>query len=43
MEHKPAVPDIIVDNPPGSKAEDKDPQLKRGVKENIKQIENRDN
>jgi Tol biopolymer transport system component len=39
MEHGPAVPDIIVNNPPDSKAENKDPQLKRAVDELLKQIE----
>ncbi|HMA63075.1 MAG TPA: S41 family peptidase [bacterium] len=43
MEHEPAVPDIIVDNPPGSKANNRDPQLKKAVDELLKEIKNRDN
>ncbi len=31
MEHGPARPDIQVENPPGIKAEDEDPQLRRAV------------
>jgi len=31
MEHGPAVPDIIVDNAPDSKADNEDPQLKKAV------------
>ena len=31
MEHGPAVPDVIVDNAPDSKAKGEDPQLKRAV------------
>ncbi|MCP5047870.1 MAG: peptidase S41, partial [bacterium] len=33
MEHGPAVPDIIVENPPDAKAKGEDPQLKRAVEE----------
>ncbi|MEJ2584320.1 MAG: S41 family peptidase [Robiginitalea sp.] len=39
MEHGPAVPDIIVDNAPDSKANGEDPQLKRAVEELLNQIE----
>jgi len=39
MEHGPAVPDIIVDNPPGSKAAGRDPQLKAAVEELLKEID----
>ncbi len=38
MEHGPAVPDIIVDNEPDSKAKGEDPQLKRAVEELLKDI-----
>ncbi|MBN2184951.1 MAG: PD40 domain-containing protein [Candidatus Krumholzibacteriota bacterium] len=38
MELAPAVPDIIVENPPGSKAGKKDPQLKRAIEELLGQI-----
>ena len=38
MEHGPAVPDIIVDNPPGSKAKNKDPQLKKAVEVLLEKI-----
>ncbi len=39
MEHGPAVPDIKVENEPGSKAKDEDQQLKTAVEELLKQIE----
>ncbi|MBN2070496.1 MAG: PD40 domain-containing protein [Candidatus Krumholzibacteriota bacterium] len=39
MEIMPAVPDIIVENPPGNKGEGKDPQLERAVKELLNQID----
>lgn len=38
MEGGPAVPDIIVDNPPGSKALKEDPQLKRAVEVLLSEI-----
>ncbi len=38
MENGPAVPDIIVENAPDSKAKDEDPQLKRAVEELLQQI-----
>ncbi|MFP4047379.1 MAG: S41 family peptidase, partial [Bacteroidales bacterium] len=38
MENGPAVPDIIIDNKPDSKAEGRDEQLKRAVDELLKQI-----
>ncbi|MCP5053094.1 MAG: PDZ domain-containing protein [bacterium] len=38
MEHGPAIPDIIVENPPDAKAKGSDPQLKRAVEELLKQI-----
>jgi len=38
MENGPAVPDIIVDNPPAYKAKNVDPQLKRAVDELLKEI-----
>ncbi len=39
MEHGPAVPDIIIDNSPDSKANNKDEQLKKAVDELLKQID----
>jgi len=42
MEHGPAVPDIIIDNSPDSKAENKDPQLKKAVNELLKQIDRKE-
>lgn len=39
MEHGPAVPDIKVENEPGSKAKDEDQQLKTAVEELLEQIE----
>jgi len=39
MEWGPAVPDIIVDNPPDAKARGIDPQLKRAVDELLKEID----
>jgi len=41
MEHGPAVPDIIVDNPLGSKAAGRDPQLEYAVKELLKEIDSK--
>lgn len=38
MENGPAVPDIIVENPPAYKAKNVDPQLKRAVDELLKQL-----
>lgn len=38
MENGPAVPDIIVENPPAYKAKKVDPQLKRAVDELLKQL-----
>ncbi|WP_299524234.1 S41 family peptidase [Winogradskyella sp.] len=38
MENGPAVPDIIVANPPAYKAKNVDPQLKRAVDELLKQL-----
>ena len=39
MEHGPAVPDIIVPNPPAYKAKEVDPQLERAVSELLNSIE----
>ncbi|MFW5705568.1 MAG: S41 family peptidase, partial [Bacteroidota bacterium] len=39
MENGPAVPDIILDNPPDSKANNRDEQLKRAVDELLRQID----
>ena len=39
MEHHPAVPDILVENPPAYKALKVDPQLKRAVEELLVQID----
>jgi C-terminal processing protease CtpA/Prc len=39
MEHNPAVPDILVENPPAYKTKKVDPQLKRAVEELIRQID----
>ncbi|RMG17167.1 MAG: peptidase S41, partial [Bacteroidetes bacterium] len=39
MEHGPAVPDIVVENAPDSKAKGEDPQLKRAVEELLNQID----
>ena len=39
MEHGPAVPDILINNSPDSKAEGRDEQLKRAVDELLNQIE----
>jgi C-terminal processing protease CtpA/Prc len=39
MEHGPAVPDIVVDNPPAYRARKVDPQLERAVNELLKQID----
>jgi tricorn protease len=41
MEHGPAVPDIILDNPPDAKAKGSDPQLKRAVDELLKDIDSK--
>ncbi|WP_421873471.1 S41 family peptidase [Marinoscillum sp.] len=38
MEHGPAVPDILVENPPAYKANNVDPQLKRAVEELLGQL-----
>jgi len=38
MEHGPAVPDIIVAQPPASKAEGEDPQLKKAVEQLLKEM-----
>ena len=38
MEHGPAVPDILVENPPAYRAKNIDPQLQRAVQELQKQI-----
>jgi C-terminal processing protease CtpA/Prc/tricorn protease-like protein len=40
MENGPAVPDIIVENPPAYKAKNVDPQLKRAVEELLGQLDN---
>ncbi len=42
MEHGPAVPDIVVDNPPGSKARGEDPQLEVAVGTLLEQIDGQD-
>jgi tricorn protease len=39
MEHGPAVPDITVENPPASKAEGTDPQLRRAVDEMLRRVD----
>lgn len=39
MEHGPAVPDIIIDNAPNSKANNEDEQLKKAVEELLGQID----
>ena len=39
MEHGPAVPDILVENPPAYKANDTDPQLQRAVQELLQGLE----
>ena len=39
MEHNPAVPDILVENPPAYKAKGVDPQVKRAVEELLKQLD----
>lgn len=41
MEHNPAVPDILVENPPAYKTRKEDPQLKRAVEELLDQIDAR--
>ena len=38
MEHGPAVPDILVENPPGSKGRGEDPQLRRAVETLLQQL-----
>jgi len=40
MEHGPAVPDIIVENDPGCKADNRDPQLKTAVEHLLKILKN---
>jgi tricorn protease len=39
MEHGPAVPDILVKQPPASKAQGEDPQLKAAVEQLLKEME----
>jgi C-terminal processing protease CtpA/Prc len=39
MEHGPAVPDVIVDNAPDSKAKGEDPQLRKAVDVLLDQID----
>ena len=39
MEHGPAVPDVLVDNPPASKANGDDPQLRRAVETLLQDID----
>jgi len=39
MEHGPAVPDILVDNPPGSKEKGEDLQLRRAVETLLQQLD----
>jgi tricorn protease len=39
MENGPAVPDIIVENPPAYRAKNVDPQLKKAAEELMRQIE----
>jgi hypothetical protein len=39
MDFVPAVPDVIINNAPDSKAKGEDPQLKRAVDELLKQID----
>ena len=39
MENNPAVPDIVIENPPAYKARKVDPQLKRAVEELLSQID----
>jgi tricorn protease len=41
MEHGPAVPDVLVENAPDSKAKGEDPQLKKAVELLLQQINNR--
>ncbi len=41
MEHNPAVPDILVENPPAYKTRNEDLQLKRAVEELLIQIGSR--
>lgn len=41
MEHNPAIPDILVENPPAYKARNVDPQVKRAVEELLKQIDSK--
>jgi C-terminal processing protease CtpA/Prc/Tol biopolymer transport system component len=40
MENGPAVPDVLIDNAPDSKAKGEDPQLKKAVEVLLNQIEN---
>jgi len=39
MEHGPAVPDILINNEPDSKAKGEDPQLKKAVEVLLEQID----
>jgi len=39
MEHGPAVPDVLVENPPAVKASGEDPQLRRAVETLLQQID----
>ena len=39
MEHNPAVPDILVENPPAYKSKNIDPQVKRAVDELLTQLD----
>ena len=39
MEHGPAVPDVLVENPPAVKATGEDPQLRRAVQTLLGQID----
>lgn len=41
MDFVPAVPDIIVENPPDAKARGEDPQLKRAVDELLKELDSK--
>ncbi len=41
MELNPAIPDILVENPPAYKAKNVDPQVKRAVEELLKQIDSK--
>jgi tricorn protease len=39
MEHGPAVPDVLVENPPAVKASGEDPQLRRAVETLLQEID----